>query len=51
MALPRATTGSLGPRFRPAWLVSLAVKHPYALTLDVRFPNGLRIPLGPSVTF
>ncbi len=50
MALPHATTGSLGPCFHSARDVSLTVKHPYALTLADRFPIGLRIPLGPSVT-
>ena len=33
MALPQGTTGSLGPTFVPARLVSLAVKPPYANTL------------------
>ncbi len=34
MALPRATIGSLSPAFAPARLVGLAVKLPYAFTLD-----------------
>ena len=33
MALPYGTTGSLGPAFAPARLVSLTVKPPYTLTL------------------
>ena len=34
MALPRATIGSLSPAFASARLVGLAVKLPYAFTLD-----------------
>jgi hypothetical protein len=51
MALPHGTTGSLGPRFRSARPVGLTVKLPYALTLNVRLPTGLRELLGTSVTF
>ena len=50
MALPYGTTGSLEPTFVPARLVCLAVKQPYALALDDRFPIGLRLPLRASVT-
>ena len=49
MALPSGTTGSLRPTFVPARLVCLAVKLPYAFTLDVRFPTVLREPLHASV--
>ena len=51
MTLPYGVTGSLGPTFVPARLVSLAVKLPYALTLYARLPTVLREPLGASVTF
>ena len=44
MALPRGTTGSLRPAFAPARDVSLAVKLPYAFTLDGWFPFSLREP-------
>jgi hypothetical protein len=44
MALPHGTTGSLGPAFTSARLISLAVKHPYALTLYARLPTVLRMP-------
>ena len=50
MAFPYRTTGSLRPAFAPARRVCLAVKHPYAFTLSVRFPTVLRIPLRSSVT-
>ena len=50
MALPCGTTGSLCPTFVPARLVSLTVKHPYAIALYVRLPSVLRIPLKASVT-
>ena len=50
MALPHGTTGSLGPAFASARLISLAVKHPYALTLYARLPTVLRMPLDSSVT-
>jgi hypothetical protein len=50
MALPCGTTGSLGPAFAPARLVSLAVKLSYALTLDGWFPISLREPSRASVT-
>ena len=51
MALPRGTTGSLSPTFVPARDVPLAVKHPYAFALEIRFPTVLRVPWGASVTF
>ena len=51
MALPFGTTGSLGPGFPPARLISLAVKLPYTLTLYARLPTALREPLDSSVTF
>ena len=38
MALPLGTTGSLTPAFAPARRVCLAVKLPYAFTLDGWFP-------------
>jgi hypothetical protein len=50
MALPCGTTGSLRPAFAPARLVSLAVKLPYAFTLDGWFPISLREPSRASVT-
>ena len=34
MALPCSATGSLRPAFAPARLVRLAVKRPYAFTLE-----------------
>ena len=51
MALPFGTTGSLYPSFDSARLVSLTVKHPYAIALCVRLPSVLRVPLKASVTF
>ena len=45
------SAGSLGPAFTSARPISLAVKHPYALTLATRLPTVLRVPLGSSVTF
>ena len=50
MALPYGTTGSLCSSFLPVRLVCLPVKHPYAITLYDRLPNGLRVPLEASVT-
>ena len=50
MALPCGTTGSLCSTFVPVRLVSLAVKHPYAITLYARLPIVLRVPLEASVT-
>ena len=50
MALPCGTTGSLCSTFVPVRLVSLAVKHPCAITLYVRLPTVLRVPLEASVT-
>ena len=50
MALPYGTTGSLCSSFLPDRLVSLPVKHPYAITLYGRLPIGLRVPLEASVT-
>src|SRR5574341_2367494 len=51
MALPRGTTGSLGPAFASARLVGLAVRPASALTLAARFPTVLSRPSGASVTF
>ena len=50
MALPCGTTGSLYPPFGPARLVSLTVKHPYAIALYIRLPSVLRVPLKASDT-
>ena len=50
-ALPLGTVGSLRPAFAPARLVGLAVKLPFAFTLNVWFPSRLREPLHTSVTF
>ena len=50
MALPYGTTGSLCSSFLPVRLVSLPVKHPFAITLYDRLPIGLRVPLEASVT-
>ena len=50
MALPYGTTGSLCPTFVPDRLVSLTVKHPYAIALYARLPSVLRVPLEASVT-
>ena len=50
MALPYGTTGSLCSSFLPDRLVGLSVKHPCAITLFVRLPIGLRVPLEASVT-
>jgi hypothetical protein len=50
MALPCGTTGSLCPTFVSARLVSLTVKHPYAIALYARLPSVLRVPLEASVT-
>jgi hypothetical protein len=50
MALPCGTTGSLYPSFDPARLVSLTVKHPYAIALYARLPSVLRVPLKASDT-
>ena len=50
MALPYGTTGSLYPSFDPARLVSLTVKHAYAIALYVRLPSVLSIPLKASDT-
>ena len=50
MALPYGTTGSLKPTFVPARVVSLAVKLPYAFTLDGWFLISLREPSRASVT-
>ena len=50
-ALPHGTVGSLRPAFAPARLVGLAVKLPFAFTLNVWFPSRLREPLHASVTF
>ena len=48
---PRRIAGSLCPTFVPARFVDLAVKHPYAIALEIRFPTVLRVPWGASVTF
>ena len=45
------SAGSLGPTFVPARAISLAVRRTYTLTLYVRLPTGLRVPLRSSVTF
>ena len=50
-ALPLGTVGSLRPTFVPAWVVTLAVKLPFAFTLEGWFPSSLRKPLHASVTF
>jgi hypothetical protein len=50
MALPYGTTGSLCSTFVPVRLVSLAVKHPYAIALIAWLPIMLRVPLEASVT-
>ena len=50
MALPYGTTGSLYPSFDPGRLVSLTVKHPYAIALYAWLPIILRVPLKASVT-
>jgi hypothetical protein len=50
MALPYGTTGSLCSSFLPARLVSLTVKHPYAIILYAWLPIMLRVPLEASVT-
>ena len=51
MALPYGPTGSLCSSFLPARLVSLTVKHPFAITLYAWLPIMLRVPLEASVTF
>ena len=50
MALPCGTTGSLCSDFASGRLVSLTVKHPYAIALYARLPSVLRVPLEASVT-
>ena len=50
MASPHRTTGSLYPAFAPGRLVSLTVKHPYAIALCARLPFVLRVPWEASVT-
>ena len=50
MPRPYAGTGSLAPTFVPARAAALTVKLPCALALNTRLPNGLREPLGASVT-
>ena len=48
---PHRIAGSLCPTFVPARDVPLAVKHPYAIALEIWFPTILRVPWGASVTF
>ena len=50
MALPYGTTGSLCSTFVPARLVSLTVKHAYAIILYAWLPIMLSVPLEASVT-
>ena len=50
MALPYRTTGSLCSTFVPARVVSLTVKHPFAIALYAWLPIMLRVPLEASVT-
>ena len=50
LALPCGTSGSLCSCFQPDRLVSLSVKHPYAIALYTRLPTVLRVPLEASVT-
>src|SRR5574343_1442476 len=50
MALPYRTTGSLCPAFASARLVSLAVKHAYAIALLARCPTVPSVPSNSSVT-
>eukprot|EP01110_Echinostelium_bisporum_P007372 TRINITY_DN2806_c0_g1_i3.p2 TRINITY_DN2806_c0_g1~~TRINITY_DN2806_c0_g1_i3.p2 ORF type:complete len:70 (+),score=1.13 TRINITY_DN2806_c0_g1_i3:49-258(+) len=50
MALPFRTTGSLCPAFAPVRLVSLTVKHAYAIALSARFPTVPSVPSNSSVT-
>ncbi len=50
MALPYRTTGSLCPTFVSARLVSLAVKHAYAIALLARCPTVPSVPSNSSVT-
>jgi hypothetical protein len=51
MTRPHGITGSLKPTFVPACPVGLAVRHPFAYTLDVRLPTALRVPSRASGTF
>jgi hypothetical protein len=50
MALPRGTTGSLGPTFVSARAVALAVRRACALTRNGWFPTSLSPPSRASVT-
>src|ERR687892_2170674 len=50
MALPRGTTGSLGPTFVSARPVGLTVRQACALTRDGWFPPSLSPPSRASVT-
>src|SRR3990170_1422740 len=50
MALPRGTTGSLGPTFVSARPVGLTVRQACALTRDGWFPTSLSLPSRASVT-
>ncbi len=49
--LPLGIVGSLRQTFVPARRVGLAVKLPFAFTLEGWFPSSLRKPLHASVTF
>src|SRR5471032_2629955 len=51
MALPYRTTGSLCPTFVPARLVSLAVKHAYAIALSTRCPTVSSVPSNSPLPF
>ena len=51
MALPYRTTGSLCPAFASARLVSLAVKHAYAIALLARCPTYLAYLRTPPLHF
>src|SRR5439155_26392212 len=50
MAIPRSTTGSLGPTFVSARHVCLTVKLAYIHILDTRLPTRLSQPSYSSVT-
>src|SRR5512139_2417702 len=50
MTRPHGITGSLKPTFVPACAVALAVRRPFAYTLNVRLPTALRAPSRASGT-